>query len=124
MTTYTAKMSNGKPTLRITSVYGKTSAEAVQGWIDKGYLLYADRKNISRSFPHRLQLPGRTKTANRFLDENDFSEETLGIVSNPVDAGKGLAKLEVPQNFFRWRGVAEARAVLSQIQEKKVAFRV
>ena len=94
---YTAKLSDGKPTLRITSVYGKTSAEAVQEWIDKGYLLYADRKNISRSFPHRLQLPGRTKTANRFLDENDFSEEALGIVSNPVDAGNGLAKMSYAQ---------------------------
>ena len=37
---------------------------------------------------------------------------------------KGERILEVPQNFFCWRGVAEARAILSQIQEKRVAFRV
>ena len=99
---YTAKTSNGKLTLRITSVYGKTSAEAVQEWIDNGYLLYADRKNISRSFPHRLQLPGRTKTANRFLDENDFSEEALGIVSNPVDNGNGaVVSQTAPLQFSR-----------------------
>lgn len=91
---YTARASDGANALRITSVYGKLSSEAVQSWIDQGYLLYADRKNISRSFPHRLQLPGRNKTANRFLDETDFSQEALGIVSNRGEernGGTGLA---------------------------------
>ncbi len=86
---YTARAMDGANALRITSVYGKLSAEAVQSWIDQGYLLYVDRKNISRSFPHRLQLPGRNKTANRFLDETDFSQEALGIVSNRGEERNG-----------------------------------
>lgn len=83
---YTAKDTVGADALRITSIYGKTSSEAVQSWIDQGYLLYADRKNISRSFPRRLQLPGRIKTANRFLDESDFAGERLGIVADEESA--------------------------------------
>ena len=86
---YTAKDTVGADALRITSIYGKTSSEAVQSWIDQGYLLYADRKNISRSFPHRLQLPGRIKTANRFLDESDFAEEWLGILADEEPAVNG-----------------------------------
>ena len=86
---YTAKDTVGADALRITSIYGKTSYEAVQSWIDQGYLLYADRKNISRSFPRRLQLPGRIKTANRFLDESDFAGERLGIVADEEPAVNG-----------------------------------
>ncbi|MGN0833145.1 MAG: hypothetical protein ACI4RD_05795 [Kiritimatiellia bacterium] len=78
---YTARKENGQTTIRISSIYGRLSRDSVQSWIDNGYLLYADRKNISRSFPHGLQLPGRTKTAKRFLDENDFPQELLGNVA-------------------------------------------
>ena len=116
---YTARASDGADALRITSVYGKMSSEAVQSWIDQGYLLYADRKNISRSFPHRLQLPGRNKTANRFLDETDFSQEALGIVSNRGDGRNGGGELR-PSRLRGEYMAREAERALEAIERSGV----